>query len=680
MRREFQTLFDLANAEAKRIGDDRAGALHLAAVLQKREAESFRGIVAEESRQALRARLDSGSGLVAGDELEEFFRRVKGNETEDVIRQLDSELPGLLERASEYVETEAERPPKNRSTSVGTRSVQSSSRHLAAVEADSAIVGHEETVDRMLAQLARRSAPNVLVHGPAGSGKTASILQFAARISAPGYEGPLAGRSMRAVNVSQVLADDPVAALDSALDLVGEEEILVVDDLETLLGLGAQSVFGLMLLRLKAALADPKQRVVLVVDEKYRDRLSVIDPELYEHLSSVSTAPLSTDRIREIARQHAKDLADHHGVTIDDDVVLLSVAPASERDTLSHPGLAVSRLEGAASYAAIRPDRVVIDGDLSIAGDVPVAAVDAKALVSALRKRVRGQDHVLERVSTRLALTRANLDIRPERPDSVFLFVGPTGVGKTELAKALCSEVFEDDSRLIRLDMSEYAESWSLSRLIGPQAGYVGSDQPSGWLTTRVAAQPNSLILLDEIEKADPAVWNAFLQVFDAGRLSDSRGTVADFSNTIVIMTSNIGASAFTATPFGFADEASDDEIRELGRESVLDEIHRRMAPELINRLDEILVFEPLGKSDIAEIAAVEIARLKEKLDSRGFEVEFSADVTRLVAETGYDPAYGARHLQRNLEKLLLEPLTNATHRKVSATTEDGSIVWSQLD
>ena len=647
-----------------------------------REPESFEQRISAATVEELKKRRATGYPLATGESLDSFLARTEDTSVDSMLSRLGEELPKLLrELPAEGSVEQAARPEPAPEADLGQntstrRDTSRSHRLLEPLVGDPAISGHEDVVDRMLAQLTRRQPVNVLLHGPAGSGKTAAVTQLVGKARSGEATGSWSGMEFRRLRVDLVLASDPVAALGSALDDVREDEVVVVDDLETLLGLGGQSVFGMLLMRLRAALADRHQRVLMVVDDKYRDRLDAIDEELYGHLSPVSIEPLATRRVHEVARGHAASLAELHGVSISEDVALLAAAPPSKGDSLSHPGLAISRLEGAAAFAALRGRGEVLADDLSVATEAPVEAVEAASLIAELRKRVRGQDKILSKVANRLSLTRANLDLRPERPDSVFLFVGPTGVGKTELARALCKSVFGDESNLIRLDMSEYAQSWALSRLIGPQAGYVGSDQPSGWLTTRVAAQPNSLILLDEIEKADPAIWNAFLQVFDAGRLSDSRGTVADFSKTVIVMTSNLGADAFEAAPFGFADESDDSAHLQRGRESVLGEVRRRMAPELINRLDDILIFEPLSVESIREIADSEVGKLGEELRRRGFEVEIPDDVVAVIAETGYDPAFGARHLQRNIERLLLEPLASAGRRSLVAEVRGDEVVW----
>lgn len=287
-----------------------------------------------------------------------------------------------------------------------------------------------------------------------------------------------------------------------------------------------------------------------------------------------------------------------------------------------------------------------------------------------LRGRVRGQDHVIESVVDRLAITRQGLDLRPHRPNGVFLFAGPTGVGKTELATQIAIAEYGGSDHLIRLDMSEYAErEFGVARLVGSAPGYAGHSEPSSWLTTRVRANPRSVILLDEIEKADPGVWSTFLQVFDSGRLTDGRGTTADFSETIVIMTSNLGAREASAVPAGFGDRLHEGATRQL---SV---IKAALSPELLNRIDEVILFDPLSMEAIEDIAESELAALVGRISSSGWNVEYDPDVPRWLAETGYDAAFGARHLQRNIEREFLGLLVRSGSRALRVAVRDARLV-----
>ncbi|MBO1740952.1 ATP-dependent chaperone ClpB [Leifsonia sp. TF02-11] len=257
-----------------------------------------------------------------------------------------------------------------------------------------------------------------------------------------------------------------------------------------------------------------------------------------------------------------------------------------------------------------------------------------------LRERVVGQDEAIQVVTD--AIIRARSGIRdPRRPIGSFIFLGPTGVGKTELAKALANALFDSDNAMIRLDMSEYQERHTVSRLVGAPPGYVGYDE-GGQLTEAVRRRPYSVVLFDEIEKAHPDVFNTLLQVLDDGRITDSQGRTVDFRNTIVIMTSNIGAQRLLET--GGAGTIPDDV-----RTDVLGELRGRFRPEFLNRVDDIVVFAPLGVDQIEAIVELLIADLRHRLAERQISLELTPEARRLIAERGYDPLYGARPLRRYL-------------------------------
>jgi len=235
----------------------------------------------------------------------------------------------------------------------------------------------------------------------------------------------------------------------------------------------------------------------------------------------------------------------------------------------------------------------------------------------------------------------------PDRPVGTFIFLGPTGVGKTELAKSLARCLFDDERAMVRLDMSEYSERHAVARMIGAPPGYIGHDE-GGQLTEAVRRRPYSVVLLDEIEKAHAEVFNLLLQVLDDGRLTDGKGRTVDFRNTILIMTSNVASEYIL-------EHAGDD--KDALRERVERELHRVFRPEFLNRIDETILFDALTRDDILEILDLQLARTAELLTEKGIRLECSAAAKRKLAETGYDPAFGARPLQRTVRRLILDPL-----------------------
>jgi ATP-dependent Clp protease ATP-binding subunit ClpB len=266
-----------------------------------------------------------------------------------------------------------------------------------------------------------------------------------------------------------------------------------------------------------------------------------------------------------------------------------------------------------------------------------------------LRERVVGQDDALKTVANAIRRSRAGLS-DPKRPIGSFIFLGPTGVGKTETARALAEFLFDDDQAMIRIDMSEYMEKHAVARLIGAPPGYVGYDE-GGQLTEAVRRRPYSVVLFDEIEKAHPDVFNVLLQVLDDGRLTDSKGRTVDFKNTVLIMTSNLGSQALQGE--SLETEAAFDRARE----QVMDILKQSFRPEFLNRVDDIVIFRPLGEEQLSEIVNLRLKDLERLLADRDITLELSADARHQLLMTGYDRAYGARPLKRAIQRLIQDPL-----------------------
>jgi ATP-dependent Clp protease ATP-binding subunit ClpB len=272
-----------------------------------------------------------------------------------------------------------------------------------------------------------------------------------------------------------------------------------------------------------------------------------------------------------------------------------------------------------------------------------------------LHKRVIGQDEAIQAISDAIRRSRAGLQ-DAKRPMGSFIFLGTTGVGKTELAKALADYMFNDENALVRIDMSEYQERHSVSRLVGAPPGYVGYDE-GGQLTEKVRRKPYSVVLFDEMEKAHPDVFNILLQVLDDGRLTDNKGRTADFRNTIIIMTSNIG-SMLIQDKLKTINDSNREKVLDQTREEVLDLLKKTIRPEFLNRIDEVIMFTPLTEKEIEKIVRLQLKKIEEMLLANGIQLGVTDEAIKLLAAEGYDPQYGARPLKRVMQREILNKLS----------------------
>jgi ATP-dependent Clp protease ATP-binding subunit ClpB len=279
------------------------------------------------------------------------------------------------------------------------------------------------------------------------------------------------------------------------------------------------------------------------------------------------------------------------------------------------------------------------------------------AMEAQLHTRVVGQDEAIKVVSDAVRRSRAGLS-DPDRPSGSFLFLGPTGVGKTELCKALAEFLFDSSDAMVRIDMSEFMERHSVARLIGAPPGYVGYEE-GGYLTEAVRRRPYSLILLDEVEKAHSDVFNILLQVLDDGRLTDGQGRTVDFRNVVIVMTSNLGSQQIQAMFDDSTIDADSPEAYTQMKASVMGVVQAHFRPEFINRLDDIVVFHPLDKAQIGEIAKIQLRGLERRLGERGIRIELSEAALALLGDAGFDPVYGARPLKRAIQSQLENPLAS---------------------
>ena len=297
-----------------------------------------------------------------------------------------------------------------------------------------------------------------------------------------------------------------------------------------------------------------------------------------------------------------------------------------------------------------------------------------------LHRRIVGQDEAVSAVAKAIRRARAGLK-DPNRPIGSFIFVGPTGVGKTDLCKALAESMFGDESMMIRLDMSEYMDKSSVSKLIGAAPGYVGYDDGEGYLTGKVRKKPYSVVLFDEVEKAHPDIFNLLLQILDDGRLTDSRGRTVNFKNTVIILTSNVGAHAVKELSLGFgaADEASEYEDM---RRNIDEALKKQFRPEFLNRLDDVIIFHKLSRENAAVICDKLLAGLNKRLEGQKIRLTVTAAAKELIVERGYSDEYGARPLKRTVQKLVEDGLSEELLKgelhsgNVTVDEQDGKLVF----
>jgi len=585
----------------------------------------------------------------------------------NAILEIDERLRlWLLEQQIELVPVELE---------VSTPLLDSLGRNLTdlAKQGDlPTVIGRDDELEQLIEILLRRGKSNALLLGAPGTGKTAIVEKLAQRIVAKDVPLKLHHTELIELNVASLVAGTTYRGeFEERVQQVIDElqrnsnAILVLDEFHTIMGAGTTRDGGPDIANmLKPALARGEIRCIgITTNDEYR-RLVEKDKALVRRFATIRVSEPSSEETLDILRALAPEYASHHRIIVDEDALLATVKWTNRYLVNRHfPDKAVDVLAVAATRAELQKlQRVTPELVASVITDmvgIPIGDLseDIKQNLLTLEQRLNaqiiGQEEAIATVSRAVRIAYTDLK-DPERPRAVFLFIGPSGVGKTELARCLARALFGSENNLIRLDMSEYADRLNISRLIGGAPGYVGYDEP-GQLTQPLRERPYSVVLFDEVEKAHRDVFDLFLQLFDEGRLTDSHGNTVNGRNAIFIMTTNLGAHATRCDAMGFSGPtyvASESDLRS--------ELERYFRPELLNRVDHLVTFRALELDDLEEIARLVLDQIASRLAEKEIKLTYEATVPRIIAKQACTHASAARAVRRVAENLVVVPVSDA--------------------
>ena len=577
-----------------------------------------------------------------------------------------------------------------------TRILDQYSRDLTMLAASGSfdpVIGRDEEIRRSVQILSRRSKNNPVLIGEPGVGKTAVAEGIAAYIAGSDAPDSMAGKRLVALDLPALLAgtkyrgdfEERVKAVLKDVKKAGDV-ILFIDEMHTMIGAGSAEGAIDAANILKPALGRGEVQIIgATTPEEYRRHIEK-DAALERRFQPVKIAePSRSDSLKMLGAVR-QSLEKHHGVKISD-AALTAAVDLSARYINDRflPDKAIDLADEAAAHIRVSGGGLVtaedIAGIVSMWTGIPVANLSADEtkrlcnMESILHRRVIGQNEAVTAVSRAIRRGRVGLS-DPDRPIGSFLFLGPTGVGKTELCRALAEAVFGESDAMIRLDMSEYMEKHAVSKLIGSPPGYVGYED-GGQLTERVRRKPWSVVLFDEIEKAHEDVWGILLQIMDDGRLTDSAGRVVSFRNTIIVMTSNVGAKSISEgrPRMGFTPDGGDE--AQLMRARINEELRRTFKPEFLNRIDETIVFRRLSRAEIRSIAERMLLTVAERFKALGMTLSVPDQVVDFLAERGYDEKYGARPLRRAIRSMIED---KAAELMLTDSLGRGDTVQARID
>ena len=576
-----------------------------------------------------------------------------------------------------------------------TRILDQYSRDLTMLAASGSfdpVIGRDEEIRRSVQILSRRSKNNPVLIGEPGVGKTAVAEGIAAYIAGSDAPDSMAGKRLVALDLPALLAgtkyrgdfEERVKAVLKDVKKAGDV-ILFIDEMHTMIGAGSAEGAIDAANILKPALGRGEVQIIgATTPEEYRRHIEK-DAALERRFQPVKIAePSRSDSLKMLGAVR-QSLEKHHGVKISD-AALTAAVDLSARYINDRflPDKAIDLADEAAAHIRVSGGGLVTAEDIaavvSLWTGIPVANLSAdetkrlRNMESILHRRVIGQNEAVTAVSRAIRRGRVGLS-DPDRPIGSFLFLGPTGVGKTELCRALAEVVFGESEAMIRLDMSEYMEKHAVSKLIG-SPGYVGYED-GGQLTERVRRKPWSVVLFDEIEKAHEDVWGILLQIMDDGRLTDSAGRVVSFRNTIIVMTSNVGAKSISdgRPRMGFTPDGGDE--AQLMRARINEELRRTFKPEFLNRIDETIVFRRLSRAEIRSIAERMLLTVAERFKALGMTLSVPDQVVDFLAERGYDEKYGARPLRRAIRSMIED---KAAELMLTDSLGRGDTVQARID
>lgn len=538
------------------------------------------------------------------------------------------------------------------------------------------VVGRKRETERVVQILARRKKNNPVLVGEAGVGKSAIVEGLALRIVAGDVPHTIADKRIFSLDIAALVAGTKYRGefeerLEQVLDELRSrgDTILFIDEIHTIVGAGATQGSLDTANILKPALARGEiQTIGATTPDEYRENIEC-DSALERRFQRVMVEPTSESETLDILRNIAPLYEQHHTVRYTEEALRACVELAGRYISDRHfPDKAIDLLDevGATAHlnregAFVEIGKAEVARCLTTATGIPTEQLTAstathlQCLEQHLTSHIVGQEEALRTISRHIC--RAHSGLHDEsKPLGVFLVAGPTGVGKTLMAKELARHIFGSRDALIRLDMSEFGESHNVARLIGSPPGYVGYGE-GGQLSEAVRRRPYSVVLLDEIEKAHPSIFNTLLQLFDEGRLTDGTGRTVDFRNTIVVMTSNIGSRevAERGNSIGFGSTLQ--RLHSTAEAEYRRAAERTFSPEFLNRIDEVILFAPLSERDAEQIVRLEIKTLQQRIERLGYRLRLTASALRELAKQGFSPRYGARAIRRTIVREVEEPI-----------------------